>query len=211
MAPEYRTPLPALLAAALEAACNRLLALDPGAGEGIRRLQGKLLQVDLEGLGISLFLDFDFGSVLVAVDSGGREADTRVSGTPVDLFALAAPEELGDWGLPGSGVRIEGDAALARDIGKLFNALDLDWQEALANLLGDTLGYQVASGLQQGAAALRQAAASAADIAARYFREEPGWLATREEVKVFGQAVDELGEAVERLQARLDELQEADE
>lgn len=200
-----------MLAAALEAAINRVLALDPDAGEGIRRLQGKLLQVDLEGLGIALFLDFDFGSVLVAADSGGREADTRVSGSPVALFALAAPEELGDWGAPGSGVRIEGDATLARDIGKLFNALDLDWPEALADLLGDTLGYQVASGLQQGAAALRQAAASAADVATRYFREERGWLATREEVRTFGQAVDELGDAVDRLQAQLDELRGTDE
>ena len=41
----YRTPLPALLAALLEAAINRLLAIDEGSAERLRRLEGRLVEL----------------------------------------------------------------------------------------------------------------------------------------------------------------------
>ena len=41
---DYRTPLPALFAGALETAINHLLALDESSGKGLSRLEGKLLQ-----------------------------------------------------------------------------------------------------------------------------------------------------------------------
>ena len=170
---EYRTPLPALLAAGLETAINRVLALDSDAAQRCQRLQGRCCSVDLEGLGIALFLGFEYGSVLVSVDAE-READTIVSGTPVALFMMAAPDEVGDWGLPGSGVRIQGDANLARDLGKVFSQLDLDWQGPLSAVLGDTLGHQLASGLKQGFGAARTAAQSTTGQLADYLRRGPG-------------------------------------
>jgi ubiquinone biosynthesis protein UbiJ len=202
---DYRTPLPALLAGFLEAAVNRVLALDPDAVARLARLEGKTLQVNLEGLGIELYFTFDYGSVQVQLDSN-LKPDTVVSGSPVALFAMAAPEEIGDWGLPGSGVRIEGDARLAQDIGKLFSRLQPDWEGPLAELLGDTLGFQVASGLRQGAEAVREAAQTTAELATGYFRDESGLLVPPSELRAFSRAVDDLNDAVDRLQARIGRL-----
>lgn len=202
---DYRTPLPALLAGFLEAAVNRVLALDPEVANRLERLEGKILQVNLEGLAISLYFTFRYGSLQVQLDSD-HAPDTVLSGTPVALFAMAAPEEIGDWGLPGSDVRIEGDARLAQDIGKLFSRLQPDWEGPLAEVLGDTLGFQVASGLKQGVEAVADAARTTADIATAYFRDESGMLVLPREMQEFSRTVDELSEAVDRLQARVDRL-----
>jgi ubiquinone biosynthesis protein UbiJ len=199
---EYRTPLPALLAAMLESGINRVLALDSDAAQRLSRLQGRLLEVELEGLGIELFMGFEYGSVLVSVEAG-QEADTVVSGTPMALFMMAAPDDVGDWGLPGSGVRIQGDANLARDLGKVFSQLDLDWEGPLSGLLGDTLGFQVASGLRQGVSAARSAAQTLSSQLSDYFRNEPGAVVAKPEMRGFEQAVDELRDGVDRLEARL--------
>lgn len=209
MAERYRTPLPGLLAGFLEAGINRVLALDAGSTARLERLEGKLLRVDLEGVGIELFLGFGYGQVRVSLDAP-REPDTVVSGSPAALFAMLAPDEISDWGLPGSGVKIQGDARLARDLGNVFSRLNPEWEAHLTSLFGDTLGHQVASGLREGARGARKAARDTADMAARYFRDETGVLVKPAEVREFNAAVDRLRDAVERMEARVRRLQETD-
>lgn len=198
----YRTPLPGLLAGALEAGVNRVLALDEKSVGRLERLEGKVLQLDLEGLAITLYFSFAFGAVEVALNSPSKP-DARVSGTPVALFNLAAPTEGEGWGAPGSGVRIEGDATLARDLGKLFEQLDPNWQAPLDSLLGGTLGYQVGEGLRRGAEGLREALQGSLDMAGRYLNEESGALADQDAIDDFNSAVDDLRDGVDRLETRL--------
>jgi ubiquinone biosynthesis protein UbiJ len=205
----YRTPLPGLLAAFLETAVNRFLSLDPTAADRLERLDGRLLRVDLEGMGITLFLSFEFGSVLVSLEAD-REPDTTVSGTPTALFLMAAPEEVAAWGTAGSGVNISGNANLARDLGKIFGQIEPDWESPLAEFLGDTLGFQVASGLRRGSGALRQAARVSAEQAASYLRDESGLVVSRQELAPFLEAVDDFRDAVARLETRLRQLEDAD-
>lgn len=201
---DYRTPLPALLASALETGVNHVLALDAGSVDRLERLEGKVLQLDLEGMAITLYFSFAFGSVEVDLDSE-QAADAKVSGSPPALFALAA-DEAGDWGSPGSGVRIEGDATLARDLGKLFSQLDPDWQAPLMGLLGDVAGYQVAQGLKRGAGGLRDGLRNALDMAGRFLNEESTALAPQTAIDDFNGGVDDLRDGIDRLEARLARL-----
>ncbi len=66
---DYRTPLPGMLAGALEAAVNQVFALDSRSVERLERLEDQVLQVDLEGLAITLYFSFAFGVVEVTLDS----------------------------------------------------------------------------------------------------------------------------------------------
>lgn len=203
---EYRTPLPALLAGLLESSVNHVIGLDPGGPEQLGRLDGRLLAVVLDGLGITLYLGFEYGAVNVDLDPV-REPDTTVTGTPVALFSLAGGDE---WGLPGSGVTIQGDAGLARDLGEVFKRLEPDWEAPLAALLGDTFGHQVAAGLKRGAEGTRTAGFEAADQAGQWLRDESGLLATPVELRDFADAVDDLRDGVGRLAARLRRLEAAE-
>lgn len=199
---DYRTPLPALLAGALEAGFNRVLALDERSLERLERLEDKVLQLDLEGLGITLFFQFAFGAVEVTLDAA-RQPDARISGTPTALFSLASPVDDRSWGAPGSGVRIEGDAGLARDLGKVFEQLDPDWQASLDRILGETLGYQVGESMRRGADGLRRTLDGVFDVAGRFLREESGELAEQDDIDAFNHGVDDLRDGVDRLDVRL--------
>lgn len=200
--PEYRTPLPGLLAASLETAINRILALDDASSERLQRLDGRMLRLELQGLGIVLF--FAFNGPHVEVGTRSRyEPDTVISGSPFALFSMAAPDEAARWGEPASRVTITGDATLARDLERLFSQLDPDWEGRLSRLLGDVWGHQVAAGLRAGAAQAKQSASSAGDMLREYLQGSRGPLARREEVETFDAAISELAEDVERLARRI--------
>ena len=159
---EYITPLPGMLAFALETAANHVLQLDMESPARVKKLEGRLLQVNLEGLGITLFFTFKHGVVRVRLKTEGTP-DTVISGTPVALFSMAEPEEV-DWGLPDSKVQINGDASLARDLERIFSKLEPDWEGPLAGMFGDVAGHQLAQGLRQGAETARETARSASKV-----------------------------------------------
>ncbi|MGD8679803.1 MAG: SCP2 sterol-binding domain-containing protein [Lysobacterales bacterium] len=169
--PEYRTPLPGILAAMLESAVNRVLALDDESPQRLERLDGRMLRLDFEGLGLSLFFAFSGERVEVGTESAS-EPDTVVRGSPLALFSMALPEAEGHWGDPDSRVTITGDANLARDLERLFSRLDPDWEGSIARVFGDVLGYQVAAGLRAGAEQFRESAGSAGGILAEFLARQ---------------------------------------
>ena len=159
---EYITPLPGMLAFALETAVNNVLQLDLESPTRVKKLEGRLLQVDLEGVGITLFFTFKHGVVRVRLQADGTP-DTVISGTPVALFSMAEPEDA-DWSLPNSKVTINGDASLARDLERIFSKLEPDWEGQLAGMFGDVAGHQIAQGLRQGVETAKETALSASKV-----------------------------------------------
>jgi ubiquinone biosynthesis protein UbiJ len=205
--PEYKTPLPGILAAMLEASINRILALDELSSTRLEHLDGRMLQLDLEGLGITLFFAFAGRHVEVGTRSQ-YEPDTVISGSPLALFSMEAPEDAARWGAPGSRVSISGDANLARDLERLFSRLDPDWEGRLSRLLGEVWGHQVAAGLRSGAEQLRRSAGQAGDMLGEYLQRSRGPLAQADEVKTFCADVEEVLARTEQLEERLSQRTE---
>lgn len=204
--PEYRTPLPGILAALLEGAVNRILSMDDGSPERLQRLAGRLLQLDIEGIGITLYFAFTERRVNVTIRSE-TEADTVISGSPAALFSMAAPEGAGNWGTGDSRVNITGDANLARDLERLFSQLDPDWEGSLSRLFGDVWGHQVASGLRSGAKRARETAGSASEMVDEYINSGRGPVVNANEFSEFSQAVGDIGAAANRIEEQLEKLE----
>jgi ubiquinone biosynthesis protein UbiJ len=169
MASDYVTPLPGMLALTLETAINHVLQLDMESPARVRKLEGKLLQVNLDGLNITLFFTFKHGVVRVRLDAEGTP-DTVISGTPIALFSMAEPEEA-DWGLPKSQVQINGDASLARDLERIFRKLEPDWEAPLAGMLGDVAGHQAAHGIRRGLDTARETVRTAGEILSEFIKD----------------------------------------
>lgn len=166
---DYQTPLPAVLALALETAVNQVLYLDKESPARVKKLEGRVLQVDLEGLNITLFFTFKYGNVRVRLETD-ETPDTIISGTPIALFSMAEPEDV-DWGLPDSKVQINGDASLARDLERIFSKLEPDWEGPLTGMLGDTVGYQAAQGVRQGVEMARETARTAGKLLSDFMKD----------------------------------------
>jgi len=198
----YRTPLPGILAATLETSINQLLAMDDVSPKRLGLLDRRLVRLELEGLGLTLDFSFFPHRVKVSLDTDGTP-DTVISGTPAALFAMALPDADGSWGRPGSQVRISGDATLARDVERLFSRLDPDWEGELSNWFGDVAAHQLAVGARSAANHFRSTVATLGNFTADFLRQPSSPLAQPAAIAEFGQAVDSLRDAADRLEARL--------
>lgn len=202
------SPFDALKPAAgrvLEAALNRAVALDPDTRQALRALDGRRVELALQSPPLALQLRVDGERLLVGPVDREREADLSVRGTLGSLLARL-PALLGgrrDDAPPVGGMRIAGDADLARRLQRLAERFDPDWQQPFVAVFGDVLGVQVANGF---AAALRQArtlGGGLAGTAAEYVVEESRDVVGRDELDAFHDDVDALRDDVERLAARL--------
>jgi len=212
--PEYRTPLPAMLAASIQSSLNSVLSLDAGSASRLDRIGQRVLKLELQGVGIDLYFTTSNQQFLVSLESmarvteEGSDANATVSGTPAALFSMAADELGSGWSGPGSRVNITGDAALARDFERLFSRLDPDFEAALSSVFGDVAGHQMAFGLKQGLQRARETVSEGGDIIGEIFRDgirggRSGPLVGSQEVSQFSEGVEELRDAVERLEAKV--------
>jgi ubiquinone biosynthesis protein UbiJ len=194
----YLTPLPGLLATAIDRAINHATAADPSGRQRLRALDQRRIKLVLTGLGIDLAFHGE-GDRLTVVAETDQSPDTIISGSPGALMAMAAP----NWFGKQSGVRIDGDAGAAQALEQLLRKLDPDWEGVLTEQLGDVLGHQVWRLLSDSLGGSRRVAGVAGEQLAHYLREESGLLTTRAELESFGRDVDELREAADRLESRL--------
>ncbi len=194
----YLTPLPGFLAGAIERAMRQALAADPDSAIRLSALDGRCIQLALQGTGIDLFF-IGRGDRLQVVAESDLPADTVIRGSPAALLALAVP----DWFDGDSGVRIEGDAGAAQALEKLMRRLDPDWESLLTEQLGDVVGHQLWRVLRDSLSGSRRLAGVAGDQVGHYLREESRLLVTRPEAQAFTRDVDELREAVDRLEVSL--------
>jgi len=192
----------------LESAINRLLDLDADTPARLERLESRMLRLDIEGVGITLFFAFNGGQVEVGTRSS-FEPDTVISGSPVALFAMAVPDEVGNWGSADSRVSISGDANLARDLERLFSRLDPDWEGRLSRIFGDVWGHQVAAGLRAGADQARESAGNAGEMISEYLQQNQAPVVRKDEVEAFSEAVDETRDWAETLESRLQQLEDS--
>ena len=197
-------PILGVLGRSLEAALNRLLVLDP---------ETQVRMAELDGRAITL----DFGSPLPAMRlamEGERLCVGPVLEGPAALRIAATPGALLQWALargreealPSGRIEIAGDAALARRLEQIARRFAPDFDEAFARIFGDVAGFQIAQRLRDALAWTRRSTAALVEDSVQYLNEDGGAGVGRAEFHGFLDAVDELHERGERLDARVQRL-----
>lgn len=106
-------------------------------------------------------------------------------------------------------VGLDGDAALASTIQFLFQNLRWDLEEDLSRVVGDVVAHRMAGAARAFAAWQRQAAGRLGENFAEYLKDEAGLLMHAYELEAFAREVDEVRDAVERLDKRIRRLDAA--
>ncbi|MYM63603.1 SCP2 domain-containing protein [Pseudomaricurvus sp. HS19] len=187
--------------ASLETVINRALRYDPATRLKLAKLAGKSLVIDISGTDLSLGCHFDTDSVRIVgqIDN----PTTRLSGSLSALLSLALSERLN---LTGSGVEAWGNTALLTDLKSIGGQLDLDWEEALNELLGDILGHQLANSARAQLGWLRSRGASGKRLLQEFLTEELRAVPAAPQLQQFSDSVDQLRLATDRLGARVERL-----
>ncbi len=196
--------LPAALLAAVETLLNRYLALDPEGAQGFAPLYGRIIAIEIWGLGTRLTLVPGPG-LLQVFGPYDATPDCLIRGAPLALLRMVIAERKESE--IGSGVvEIEGDTAIAHELAKALAGLDVDWEEQLARLVGDPIAHPVGQGVRGLAQWGRRTADTLTADLKEYLEEEARLLPTRYELDAFLAEVDTLRDDVERLEARLERL-----
>ncbi|MBA1148956.1 SCP2 sterol-binding domain-containing protein [Ectothiorhodospiraceae bacterium WFHF3C12] len=206
-----RPPLPPVsvwpvLLRPVQEAVNRVLSLDPAAGERLRALAGQNLDVHLTGFPTPLRVGFnDTGLNLSTVDEEVPGANATLTAAPSALLTLA----LSNGQRGGRDLAFKGDVGVIQDVRTLFSELEIDWEEQLSRVLGDVAAHQVGRAARGLGEWLRHAGNTFLDNAGEYLTEEQRSLPTAGEVERFISDVDRLRQDADRLQARLRRLRQS--
>jgi ubiquinone biosynthesis protein UbiJ len=192
----------------LESLLNRNIAQSPLARQLCRRLQGKVLAIQLSGIPAgapsNLYFHSTGDGLGVATRHAGA-ADASLTGTPLSMLRLAGTRDMGT--LRASGIRIEGSADIAQAFSELLSAARPDLEEELSRVIGDVAAHQVGNAARAFLEFGRRAAGTFAQNVTEYLQEEGRDVPARTEAEEFHAEVDRVRDDVERLEARLALLQ----
>jgi ubiquinone biosynthesis protein UbiJ len=103
--------------------------------------------------------------------------------------------------------RLEGDAELAANVGKVLQQLEWEYEEDLSRVIGDIPAQQLVSLGKRAVTEGRRQAESLAGMLAEYWVEEQPLIAKKRHLEEFSTEVDTLRNDVDRLAKRLKKLE----
>ncbi|HEU5134399.1 MAG TPA: SCP2 sterol-binding domain-containing protein [Steroidobacteraceae bacterium] len=189
-----------MLTQAIENLLNRNLPRSPRALELCAALSGKRVRVEARALNWVLVIESMNTSVKLTKGDPGPAADAEISGTLLNLAALAGshPEEVIQRG----DVEIRGDAEVAQQFRELAMLLKPDVEEELSKIIGDTPAHQALRLVRMATAFGRRAATTGVRNVAEYLAHERRDLVPRAEAEDFYRSVERLRDDLDRLEAR---------
>jgi ubiquinone biosynthesis protein UbiJ len=196
--------IPDAVLAALEAAVNRYIALDPEGAARLGEIQGRVILIELDGFGTRLYV-IPGRTELQLYGGYAGEPDCVLRGTPLALARMGISHRKEDQLFSGE-VRIKGDTHLAHAFGDFLAKVEVDWEEQLSRLVGDTAAHQVGSRVRDIERWGRRTGDILTEDLKEYLQEEARLLPTRYEVQAFLDDVDLLRDDLERLAARVERL-----
>jgi ubiquinone biosynthesis protein UbiJ len=196
-------PLRKLAGRALETALNHVLSLDPDTQAKLAPLDGRSVQLQVQGMDLALAISVEGRQLKVG--PAPESSDLRVAATPGSLLSMLFRRH--NQSLAPGKVEIAGDAELARRLEKLASGFAPDFEEAFARTFGDVLGVPLAKAVREGFMHARQTATHLTQDGAAWLRDESHIAVAPGEMEQFLDDVDALRERAERLDARLSRLE----
>lgn len=180
---------------------DRIVRLDPGFAEQLAPLQGRRLEFHLTAPPLAFAATWQDGRFQIGPVPQSGEGDLSLSASLGALLSQLLPgrETTATVGR----MRISGDAELARRLQQLVRRYDPDVEGLFVSTFGEVLGVQLAQGLKQALGGLRNAGKAAARDGAQFLTEESRDLVARAELEAFCDDVDDLRDAVERLERKI--------
>jgi len=195
--------------ATAEAVFNRSIAASTPAAALARRLEGTTLQIEIAAITRIRAAIFHGRLALLAGEAASADAmraDAVVSGSApalLQMFKGGRPAQNNQ-----SSVHIRGDAEIANLYRDLLAAARPDLEEELSRWIGDMPARHLAQVAKSVRSWARRARRTAGENIAEYLQEEGRDLVTKTELEEFLRGVDDVREAVDRIAARLERIEQ---
>ncbi|UTF59525.1 SCP2 domain-containing protein [Gilvimarinus sp. DA14] len=191
----------AALASAGEKAAARALEYDPGSRARLRALSGKTLAIHCTAPALDIYILL--GDPIRIQQHFDGEITCSLEGTAADLAKLLRSDSTS---LYGTGVQLEGSPQLLAELKALLQSLDIDWEMALADIIGTLPAHMIAKQVRRAAGWSRARADSAQQLGGEYLTEEGAQALGRNEFELFCDDINDTRQALDRLEARINRL-----
>lgn len=157
----------------------------------------------------NLRLDFKVAQVMLTILNNGDlaiAADSASADATIHLPPSLAMRLLRQDPLAHSLIKIEGDAPLGMEVGKILSAIRWDVEDDLSKIVGDIAAYQVVQLGQEKWQRWQSQAKNLGEMLVEYWQEERPIIAKKTHIEQFNRSVDQLREDADRLQQRVEKL-----
>jgi ubiquinone biosynthesis protein UbiJ len=202
-------PLPfvALQSAALEGIekiINVALSYDPASAAQLAEMEGKVMLVDSSMPALRIAVEPRAGGIILH-NNWQDNADIIISGTLVSIASMAINSD-DMLSLSGTGVNVSGNLEMLRRLSQIMAGLDIDWEAALAELIGDVparlLSQAVGNSASFHSAAFKRAQSALVEVSQEELRLTP----TKNEYDEFVHSVRHMATDIDRLAARANKI-----
>jgi ubiquinone biosynthesis protein UbiJ len=177
---------------------NHLLDGQPWLRERLIAFSGRGLRVEVDPASLILTVGPD-GVLATADEAAQPDATARLS--VLTLMRLASGDDAAR-----AAVQLSGDTAFAAVVAGVLRELHWDAEEDLSKLIGDIAAHRLVQAGRSFSAWQREAALNLAQGAAEFWTEEQPLLASQQSTEQWANAVDEMRDAAERLEKRIERL-----
>ena len=189
---------------------SSLIATDPHVRKSLNQFSGKAIQVAISQPAFNVCLIFDEDNIRL------NSLDAVAHALPVDAVIKGSLQELlrllfdksSSVSLVAADIEISGDTQLVQDIFNTMNRLDLEWGDYLAPFIGDMATQELDRAAKNSEQWFQQARTNVHRNVDEYLKEEVSLFPHRNDLNNFTEGVDNLRLRIDRLQARLEALNE---
>ena len=157
---------------------------------------GKVVQLDIAFIKTNLLVLED-GSLSIAGETATPEAN--IHAPPSLVLRILAGDESAK-----TQIKIDGDAHLAAELGKVLALMRWDIEEDLSKVVGDIAANKTASAAKSVFFEAKKQTTNAAEMLTEFWQEEKPILAKKRHVAQFNDDVDTLRSDVARFEKRLE-------
>lgn len=194
-----------LLALPIQRLINEALRYDASAQRRLAELAGQSLVLVTREPNLTIALSIEAGGDIQVAFSEPETVNARVSGRATDLFAVMRASDR-TQAMMAHQIDIQGDTRTFFTVQSILSELDIDWELALGDKVGDLPAHWLAEGLR-GLAGWAQVQGQSTERTLRnYLREESGALVPNSLWQAHSQTVHDTRLATDRLAARLERL-----
>ena len=182
-------------------AINSYLSMDPESLYRLQKLHGKIIRMEL--LPFHIILQYTFTEKgMKLLDDSSIHAETTIRGTPMQMMGVMLAKN-NRQRFFAEDVMIEGNAQLGQEVIELFDEIHIDWEEHLAQIVGDVPAYHAGRAMKSIRKWLSDSESKLSQNINEYVHEEANWLPTREALNDLFNDIDTLRMDVDRAETRL--------
>ena len=188
----------------IETAINTALKYDPAAQKKLQSLDQQVLLIDCVTPSVQIAIEAHKQGVNLHKDWQG-DATVTLKGSLVALVNLAINSKEAS-SFANSGVQVSGNLETLRQLNELLSTLDIDWEAALAELVGDIPAHIVGEVVRKSAKFSADNKQRVTSALREISQEELKLTPTSDEYNLFKKDVRQLASDTDRLMAKIQRL-----